>query len=32
MNIIFTSAWAKANHKPDPGADGMEVWTTRDAF
>jgi len=28
----FIDAWAKANHKPDPGADGLEVWTTKEAF
>ena len=28
----FIDAWAKANHKPDPGADGLTVWTTKEAF
>jgi hypothetical protein len=28
----FVDAWAKANHKPDPGADGLRVWTAKEAF
>jgi len=28
----FIDAWAKANHKPDPSADGLRVWTTKEAF
>jgi hypothetical protein len=28
----FIDAWAKANHKPDPTAAGLRVWTTKEAF
>jgi len=28
----FIDAWAKANHKPDPAAAGLRVWTTKEAF
>jgi len=28
----FVDEWARKNHKPDPGADGLTVWTTKAAF
>jgi hypothetical protein len=28
----FIDEWARKNHKPDPGADGLNVWTTKEAF
>lgn len=28
----FIDAWAKSNHKPDPQAAGLNVWTTKEAF
>ena len=28
----FIEQWAQKNHKPDPKADGLEVWTEREAY
>ena len=28
----FVTEWARKNHKPDPGADGLRVWTTQEPF
>ena len=28
----FIDEWARKNHKPDPGADGLRVWDDREAF
>jgi len=28
----FVDAWAQKNHKPDPGADGLNVWQEKEAF
>ena len=28
----FIDEWARRNHKPDPQADGLKVWTTKEAF
>jgi len=28
----FMDEWARRNHKPDPNADGMRVWTEKEAY
>ena len=28
----FMEEWARRHHKPDPGADGLRVWTEKEAF
>ena len=30
--LAFIEEWARRNHKPDPGAAGLRVWTERSAF
>lgn len=30
--MAFLTEWARRNHKPDPGADGLRVWTGKEAF
>lgn len=30
--MVFLGEWARKNHKPDPCADGLNVWITREAF
>ena len=28
----FVNEWARKNHKPDPGADGLRVWQSQEPF
>lgn len=30
--LAFLEDWARRNHKPDPGAAGLRVWTEKEAF
>lgn len=30
--LAFIEEWARRNHKPDPGAAGLRVWTEQEAF
>ena len=30
--LAFIEEWGRRNHKPDPGAAGLRVWTERSAF